>query len=198
MGNGDVRRCIATSLHDGASAQVQARVQSDHDQPREYLIRLKYRQRAHVAEHLAIAQQYRVSNDVQRHFYMALAAMERVTLQNELLKTAEDGAVTSRELFNQGQANLPAFRKANVELQHQRLEVLNAVNEYRVSSIKSGAVQLAVKVSSQLFLDIVPLLRVTTDCHHHLLELARAHADELIDANAGRHRQLAAADDGID
>ncbi len=95
------------------------------------LSRLKYRQRAHVAEHLAIAQQYRVSNDVQRQFYMALAAMERVTLQNELLKTAEDGAVTSRELFNQGQANLPDVRKANVKLQHQRLEVLNAENEYQ-------------------------------------------------------------------
>ncbi len=95
------------------------------------LSRLKYRQRAHVAEHLAIAQQYRVSNDVQRHFYMALAAMERVTLQNELLKTAEDVAVTSRELFNQGQATLPDVRKANVQLQHQRLEVLNAENEYQ-------------------------------------------------------------------
>ncbi|MEO8271041.1 MAG: TolC family protein [Aureliella sp.] len=94
------------------------------------LSRLKYRQRAHVAEHLAIAQQYRVSNDIQRHFYMTLAAMERISLQNELVKNAEDGAVTSRELFNQGQATLPNVRQANVMLQQRRLELLNAENEY--------------------------------------------------------------------
>lgn len=94
------------------------------------LSRLKYRQRAHVAEHLAIAQQYRVSNDIQRHFYMTLAAMERISLQDELVKTAEDGAVTSRELFNQGQATLPDVRKANVMLQQRRLGLLNAQNEY--------------------------------------------------------------------
>ncbi len=94
------------------------------------LSRLKYEQRAHVAEHLAIAQQYRVSNDLQRHFYMALAAMDRVSLQNELVKTAVDGAVTSREAFNQGQATLPDVRRANVMLQQRRLELLNAENEY--------------------------------------------------------------------
>lgn len=94
------------------------------------LSRLKYRQRAHVAEHLAIAQQYRVSNDIQKHFYQTLAASERLSLQRELLKTAEDSSVTSRELYNQGQANLPDIRKANVELQKHRLDVLNAENEF--------------------------------------------------------------------
>ncbi len=97
------------------------------------LSRLKYRQRARVAEHLAIAQQYRVSNDIQRHFYQTLAAMERVALQSELLKTAEDGSVTSRELFNQGQTNLPGVRRANVMLQQRRLDLLNAENEFAES-----------------------------------------------------------------
>lgn len=94
------------------------------------LSRLKYEQRAHVAEHLAIAQQYRVSNDIQRHFFMALAAMDRVSLQNELVKTAEDGAITSREAFNQGQATVPDVRRANVILQQRRLDLLNAENQY--------------------------------------------------------------------
>lgn len=94
------------------------------------LSRLKYRQRAHVAEHLAITQQYRVSNDIQQHFYEALAAMERVTLQGELLKSSEDVAVTSRELYNQGQTNLPGVRRSNVRLQQNRLALQNAQNEY--------------------------------------------------------------------
>ncbi len=94
------------------------------------LSRLKYRQRARVSEHLAVAQQFRVSNDIQRHFYQVLAAMERVNLQSELLKTAEDGSVTSRELYNQGQTNLPGIHRANVELQQRRLALLNAQNEF--------------------------------------------------------------------
>lgn len=97
------------------------------------LSRLKYRQRARVSEHMAIAQQYRVSNDIQRHFYQTLAAMERVNLQSELLKTAEDGSVTSRELFNQGQTNLPGVHRTNVELQQRRLDLLNAQNEFAES-----------------------------------------------------------------
>ncbi len=94
------------------------------------LSRLKYRQRAHVAEHLAIAQQYRVSNDIQKHFYQTLAASERLSLQRELLKTSEDSSVTSRELYNQGQANLPDIRRSNVQLQQRRLDVLQAENEF--------------------------------------------------------------------
>tara|TARA_A100001391_G_scaffold191277_1_gene164523 strand:+ start:146 stop:1663 length:1518 start_codon:yes stop_codon:yes gene_type:complete len=97
------------------------------------LSRLKYRQRARVSEHLAIAQQYRVSNDIQRHFYQTLAAMERVNLQSELLKTAEDGSVTSRELYNQGQTNLPGIHRSNVELQQRRLDLLNTQNEFAES-----------------------------------------------------------------
>lgn len=97
------------------------------------LSRLKYRQRARVSEHMAVAQQYRVSNDIQRHFYQTLAAMERMNLQLELLKTAEDGSVTSRELYNQGQTNLPGIHRANVELQQRRLDLLRTQNEFAES-----------------------------------------------------------------
>ncbi len=94
------------------------------------LSRLKYRQRAQVADHLAIAQQYRVSNDIQKSFYQTLAASERLTMQRELLKSAEDGNLTARELFNQGQTNLPGVRRANIELQQHRLDVLSAENQF--------------------------------------------------------------------
>ncbi len=95
------------------------------------LSRLKYRQRAHVAEHLAIAQTYRVTNAVEVQFIEALAASMRLELQREIEKTAEDGAVTTREQYNQGQANLTAVRRANVMLQKQRLERMATENEYR-------------------------------------------------------------------
>ncbi|GAA4467895.1 hypothetical protein GCM10023156_58400 [Novipirellula rosea] len=56
--------------------------------------------------------------------------MERVFPQTELLKTAEDVSVTSRELFNQGRTNLPGARRASVVLQQRRLDLLNAENKY--------------------------------------------------------------------
>ena len=102
--------------------------------------RQKYCERAHVAEHLAVAQQYRVSNAVQSHFYEALAAFERLALRQELLKSAEDVAVTSRELYNQGQTNEVGLRRANVNLQKHRLDVLAAENEYRDSFRRLSAV----------------------------------------------------------
>ena len=95
------------------------------------LSRQKYCQRARVADHLAVAQQYRVSNDVQIHFYEALAAVQRLALREELLRSGNDAAATSRELFNQGQTNLTGIRRANVDLQQRRLAVLSAENEYR-------------------------------------------------------------------
>ncbi|WP_246112498.1 TolC family protein [Allorhodopirellula solitaria] len=94
------------------------------------LSRQKYRERAHVAEHLAIAQTYRVTNEVEVQFIEALAASMRLGLQRELEKTAEDGAVTTREQYNLGQANLTAVRRANVMLQKQRLERMATENEY--------------------------------------------------------------------
>ncbi len=94
------------------------------------LSRLKYRQRAQVADHLAIAQQYRVSNDIKKGFYQTLAAWERAVIQRELLKSAEDSSLTARELYNQGQTTVPGVRRANIELQQHRLDVLNAENEF--------------------------------------------------------------------
>ncbi len=129
--------------------QIGVDVEGDKDSPGEFqgmtvsqrfvtagklkLSREKYMRRAHVSEHLAMAQQFRVCNDVRIHFFRALAGREIVELRKELLKTAEDGAVTARELYNQGQATRPQVRKSSIALQRARLDVLSAENHYRES-----------------------------------------------------------------
>lgn len=95
------------------------------------LSREKYLRRAQVSEHLAMAQQFRVCNDVRIKFYRTLAAAESLNIRRELLKTAEDAAVTAQESYNVGQANRPAVRRANVALERARLAVLTAENDYQ-------------------------------------------------------------------
>ncbi|MCO8122005.1 TolC family protein [Stieleria sp. TO1_6] len=97
------------------------------------LSREKYLRRAHVSEHLAIAQQFRVCNDVRIHFYRTLAAGQIVAIRRELLETAEDAGVTARELYNLGQASRPDVRRSNISLQRARLAVLKSENQYRES-----------------------------------------------------------------
>lgn len=58
------------------------------------LSRRKYLQRSMVAEHPAVAQQFRVCNDVRIHYFKTLAAYEVMALRAELLKTAEDNLAT--------------------------------------------------------------------------------------------------------
>lgn len=131
-----------------AGEQIFVDVEGDTDSPGEFqggivsqrfvtggklrLSREKYLRRAHVSEHLAVAQQYRVCNDVRIHFYRTLAAQQRLEMHRELLKTAEDAAVTVRELYNAGQANRYDVRKSNVMLQRTRLDVQRAEHEYRM------------------------------------------------------------------
>lgn len=93
------------------------------------LSRAKYAQRIRVAEALALAQQFRVSNDVRVHFYHALALQRRLELRSELLKSAEDHALSTREAFNMGQANVADIRRANVDLQRARLDLLAEQNQ---------------------------------------------------------------------
>lgn len=129
-----------------AGEQIFLDVEGDKDSPGEFqggiieqrlvtagklrLSREKYQRRARVSEHQAMAQQFRVCNDVRIHFYRALAAGETLAIRRELLKTAEDTAVTAQESYNMGQANRPEVRRANVALQRARLEVLNAENTF--------------------------------------------------------------------
>lgn len=125
------------------------------------LSRQKYLQRAQIAEHLAIAQQFRVCNDVRIHFYRALAAERTLTIRRELLKAAEDGAVTVRESYNLGEARRPDVRRADVALQRARLDVLNAENvydeEFRQLTSLVGVPVAAGSVNGDLFPECPPL-----------------------------------------
>lgn len=95
------------------------------------LSREKFMRRAQVAEHLVMAQRFRVCNDVRIHFYRSLAASEILSIKGELLKTAEDAAVTAQELYNLGQARRTEVRRANIALQKARLAILKAKNAYQ-------------------------------------------------------------------
>lgn len=93
--------------------------------------RQKYLARARAAEFLAVAQQFRVCNDVRMHYWRTLGRREVLDIRRELLKTAEDAVVTARELYNLGQATRADVHRANVELQRARLNVLQAENDHR-------------------------------------------------------------------
>lgn len=95
------------------------------------LSRAKYVQRVKATEALALAQQFRVANDVKIHFYMVLSQQQKVNIQSELVKSSEDAAVTAREAFQMGQANAVGIRRVNVALQKSRLELLAQQNKLR-------------------------------------------------------------------
>jgi outer membrane protein TolC len=94
------------------------------------LSREKYLRRARVSEHQAMVQQFKVCNDVRIHFYRALAQAQKLAIRRDLLKSAEDSAVTAQEAFNLGQATRPEVRQANVALQRARLDLLSEENSY--------------------------------------------------------------------
>lgn len=95
------------------------------------LSRNKYLQRAKVAECLAVAQQYRVCNDVRIHFIKSLSATEIIKLREELLKNARDNVVTTREMYNLGQASVAEVHQINARFQQHRLALMRAQNNRR-------------------------------------------------------------------
>lgn len=103
------------------------------------LSRAKFQQRVKAAEAMALAQQFRVCNDVRIHFYMTLAMQQQVTVQTELTKSAEDASVTAREAFQMGQANAVEIRRSNVSLQKSRLELLAKQNKLNQSMRRLSA-----------------------------------------------------------
>lgn len=97
------------------------------------LSREKYLARSRTAEWVALAQQYRVLNDVRIHYFRTRGRQEIVEIQRELLKNAEDAVVTFREMYNVGQATRAEVHQANIQLQRQRLNLLMAENDFRQS-----------------------------------------------------------------
>lgn len=96
------------------------------------LSRQKYLARASAAEYQALAQEYRVMNDLGIQFYRLLGFQERVDIQRELLKSWQDQLLTVKEMFNVGQANEADLRQAKVQLQRQHLSMLMAENEVQL------------------------------------------------------------------
>lgn len=95
------------------------------------LSREKHRARTRTAEWVALAQQYRVLNDVRIHYFRARGRQELLHVQQQLLKNAEDRVVTTQEMYNVGQATRAQVHQVNVTLQRQRLDTLMAENDFR-------------------------------------------------------------------
>lgn len=117
-------------LGEFVGATVRQEIVTAHKQQ---LSRAKYLARTHVAEWVALEQQYKVLNDVRMHFFRTLGRQQLVAIQRELLQTARDALLTRREQYNVGQANAADVHRANVELQQQRLAVLAAENQLRAA-----------------------------------------------------------------
>ena len=93
------------------------------------LSREKYRARASAAEFQALAQEYRVINEVRIRYYRTLGTQKRLDIQLELLETAKDSLLTIREMVNVGQANQADLHQAKVLLEDQQLRVRMAEND---------------------------------------------------------------------
>jgi outer membrane protein TolC len=91
--------------------------------------REKYLARARAAEFVALAQQFRVVNDIRRMYWRAAGAARLVTVREQMVKNAEDRLVTIDEMFNVGQANAVDVRQARVALQRARLDLQAQVND---------------------------------------------------------------------
>ena len=93
------------------------------------LSREKYHARASAAEFQALAQEYRVINEVRIRYYRTLGAQERLDIRRELLKTAKDELLTVQEMVNVGQANQADLHQANVLLEDHQLQATMAEND---------------------------------------------------------------------
>lgn len=93
------------------------------------LSREKYRARASAAEFQALAQEYRVTNEVRIRYYRTLGAQKRLDIQLELLETAQDALFTVQELLNLGQANQTDLQQAKILLEDQQLKVRMTEND---------------------------------------------------------------------
>jgi outer membrane protein, heavy metal efflux system len=97
------------------------------------LSRAKFLARTKVSEWIALGQEWQVLNDVRMHYFRTVGRQEIVAIQREMLKNAEDAALTARELYNLGRATRADVHLANVSLQQQRLQLLLAENRLRHS-----------------------------------------------------------------
>lgn len=91
--------------------------------------RRKYEARTRAAEQQAIAQGWRVKNDVRSAFVNALGSAERLKLEQEMMKSIKDAWLTAQEMHNMGQANQMGLRAANIEFELEKARVVGAQND---------------------------------------------------------------------
>lgn len=91
--------------------------------------RRKYEARTAAAEQQAVAQRWRVKNDVKTAFLQALGSAQKLQLEEEMLKSVKDMWLTAKEMHNMGQANQISLRAANIELELEKAKVIAAQNE---------------------------------------------------------------------
>ncbi|HEX4228462.1 MAG TPA: TolC family protein [Bryobacteraceae bacterium] len=75
-------------------------------------------------------QRYRVTGDVDRTFYAALAAQAIVDVRHRLLGLAMDTVETAHQLANVGQADAPDVLQAEVESEQAQIDYVSAQRSY--------------------------------------------------------------------
>lgn len=108
-------------------------------------------------------QRERIVGDVDRLFYIALAAQETVKIREESLRLAKDAAQTAHQLANVGQADTPDVLQAEVEAEQAQIEYIAAermfIQDFRKLSSVAGTPELLLS-SLQGKLDQVPVVDV--------------------------------------
>lgn len=91
----------------------------------------KYQARADAARDNLNAQELRVSNDIETHFYEVLGTARKIALYQDLLGAAKDCYQTTLESVNIGKMTQAELRLAGVSLQKSRLDLFMAENELK-------------------------------------------------------------------
>ncbi len=104
------------------------------------LNRAKFAQEITQAEWQALAQQYRVLNNVRMQFYEVLLRERLRDVRADLVKIADDGVRTTEELVNVGQANRPDMLQARIEARRQRVALESARFRYEAAWRELAAV----------------------------------------------------------
>ncbi len=104
------------------------------------LSREKYQARVEAAKEAQRIQGLQVMNEVRIRYYETLAKSRLLDIHREMLKTMEDHWLTTKEMFNEGQANEVKYRQSKIALERERLSTRMAENDYRATVERLGAV----------------------------------------------------------
>ncbi len=145
------------------------------------LSRAKYAQRVQIAATIADAQQRRVLNDLRTQFYRTLAAQRVVEIHQRLVANGNDNVQTNREMLNLGQTMASAVLLAEVELQRDQLDLMDAENEVQQNLRTLAALAGVPQLSSTTLEDNLTTLQEPLDYDSALGQLLN-NSPELIAA----------------